>query len=242
MTAQVDTHSRLNQGKLPEQWQQDLFREFAWQVQSQQFVQVAFPGIFPDLTRWQAVDSQWAVLDGQTPWKNDAEQVARMLPVRLFQWPTTTTTKLLSGGQKGAVDAVVQVSRPGPGHPTLRVTLSRLYGDAANIWEVIRVQTDRQSITVPPERQVFSSPVTVTGTGIAFEGQVGILSILDHQYTAIGQHEARGSGMGPTSFSTQVAYRSSFQGVQEGVLALTSFSAADGTINAITLHKALLRA
>ncbi len=64
MTAEVDQNSSLNKGKSSDQWQQDLFREFAWNNGQKAFAQVAFPGIFPDLTRWQAEADQRDVSTG----------------------------------------------------------------------------------------------------------------------------------------------------------------------------------
>ena len=97
-------------------------------------VQVAFPGIFPNLTRYQAEADQARVNQGKNTWKNDAAQVAKALAVESFKWTRTVTTKVLSGGGPQDVYATVQVQEPpvtgGPKlSPTAYVTLSRLEGN-----------------------------------------------------------------------------------------------------------------
>ena len=58
LTAEVDQNSTLNAGKSSGQWTPDLFREFAWNQGEGTLTQVAFRGIFPDLTRYQAEADQ----------------------------------------------------------------------------------------------------------------------------------------------------------------------------------------
>lgn len=55
----------------------DLFREFQWSGNSGALVQVAFPGMYPDLTRWQAETDQGRVNQGQDAWKLDAVKTAQ---------------------------------------------------------------------------------------------------------------------------------------------------------------------
>jgi len=242
MTAEVDKNSSLNKGKSADQWQQDLFREFKWDAGKGTFVQQAFPGIFPDLTRWQAVVDQRLVNAGTDTWKNDARQVAQKLAAQLLKWPTTQSS-IVSGGGSHDIDAVVQLQGKGQiSHPTFTVTLSRLYGDYHNIWEVIRVETRGVTITSPQERSVLNSPMTVTGNGGAsYEAQIGVLYVLDHLYNPIGQGYAMGSSSGPATFTTSVPYSVSFHGgAQEGVVALYATSAADGMMYAAIMHKEML--
>ena len=70
---------------------------------------MAFPGIFPDLTRYQAEADQASVNAGHDPWKNDPVQVAKALEARFFGWQRAVTAKLLSGGGPQDVSATVQV-------------------------------------------------------------------------------------------------------------------------------------
>ena len=76
MTAEVDVN---NVGKPVAAMTPDLFREFDWSASQGIMVQTAFPGIFPDLTRYQAEADQGLVNKGQDTWKNDPQAVAKAL-------------------------------------------------------------------------------------------------------------------------------------------------------------------
>ncbi len=167
---------------------------------------------------------------------------AQAMAAGLLKGSPDAQATVLSGGSAQDVAAVVQVRSESPGKPTIKVTLSRLEGNIHNIWEVTEVQTDHIAITFPAEHASLSSPVTVTGNGNAFEGQVGFVSVLDHLYNEVGRVEAVGkNGMGPTPFTAQVAYHTTFrEGTQEGLLTLFSYSAADGKINGAVILKVLL--
>src|SRR5216683_1672491 len=65
LTAQSDPHSSLNKSLSPPQYEQDLFREFKWSDRLRTLVQVAFSGIFPDMTRYQAELEQSLVNQGK---------------------------------------------------------------------------------------------------------------------------------------------------------------------------------
>ncbi len=243
MTAEVDQNSPLNAGKSSAQWTQDLFREFAWNAGEGTLTQVAFPGIFPDLTRYQAEADQASVNQGQQPWKLSATLVARTLAVNLLNWSLSSSTTLLSGGGAHDVSAVVRVRNSTVVSGAIKVTLSRLEGNTnGGIWEAVAVAVDGMSITSPVQPAVLSSPVSVKGTGEAFEGLIGQVMVLDHLYNTLGKTSATGVvGMGPTSFSTSLYYQSTFPaGIQEGVLVLYAPSNANGSIAAAVMVKVLV--
>jgi hypothetical protein len=244
MTSEVDVNSSINKDKLEAQLTTDLFREFQWSEGAGAFVQLAFPGLYPDLTRYQAEADQARVNQGQDSWKNDPTKVAQNMAVKLLKWSANTQTKVLSGGGPRDVDAVVQVQSTGPDHPTIKVTLSRLEGNANNIWEVIAVADGSlMSITSPHKWDRLSSPVTVKGTGSAFEGDVGTVFVLDHLYNDIGHAKGIPANNGKTTFTTTVTYDATFHGgTQEGVLAYYTYSQADGAISAVVMQKVMLSA
>jgi hypothetical protein len=222
MTAQVNPNSTLNTGKSVSQMTPDIFQEYAWVNGT--MTQVAFPGIFPDMTRYQAEADQTSVNAGHDPWKLDAAAVAKALEVKFFNWQRTVTTKVLSGGGPNNVSATVQVQEAPiqNAHPTIVVTLSRLEGNTHNMWVAIGV-TDSSTLTLKniTARQTISSPVTLEGTGAAFESQVGQAVVYDQAYASIGHttvHANTSAGIG--SYTTKVSYTSSFHGVQEGMVAV----------------------
>ena len=233
LTAEVDANSSINKGKADAQLTPDLFREFKWSDGAGTFVPVSFPGIFPDLTRFQAEKDQAQVNRGQDAWKLDAAMVASHMASdpHLLNWPTTAPTTVVSGGGPHDSDAVVTVKNPGAGGGTIKVSLQRLEGNTnGGIWEVITVEATGMSITAPQSRNLLTTPVTVKGTGNAFEGKIGQVVVLDHLYTDIGHAGATGAtGNGNTSFSASVPYTSTFKGgAEEGLVVLYATNNAGG--------------
>jgi len=244
MTAEAEPPGLTNTGQPVAQRTPDLFREFQWSDGAGTFVQVAFPGIYPDLTRYQAEQDQAQVNGSQDTWKYDAASVASNLVVDLLKWSNKAQTTLLSGGGPRDVDAVVQVRSTGPDHPTIKVTLSRLEGNTHNIWVAIAVMDGSiMSITTPVKWDRLSSPVTVKGTGSAFEGDVGTVYVLDHRYHDIGHAKGIPANNGKTTFTATVGYKTTFPtGAQEGVLAYYTYSQADGAILGVVMLKVLISA
>jgi hypothetical protein len=244
MTAQADELSSLNTGKALSAMTADLFREFKWSRSAGTLAQTVFPGMFPDITRYQAEGDQFQVDQGHQSWKLDATQVATTLAVSLLKWSPKSTPTLLSGGGLHDVSAMVRVRSTEQVSGTIIVTLSRLEGNAnGGIWEVVSVTAPGLLITGPAPSSQISSPAQVSGTGSAFEGIIGKVVVLDHLYQPLGQTQATGAvGMGPTSFSVAVDYQSSFPaGVQEGMLILSVTSNANGSVAAAVMEKVLIK-
>jgi len=243
ITGEVDGASNINNGKPDAELTQDLFREFKWSDGAGTLVPVAFPGIFPDLTRFQAEADQKQVNSGHDPWKLDATMVANRLAATLLQWDPNAPTTLVSGGGSHDTSAVVRVKSTRPASGAIKITFNRLEENTnGGIWEAISVETDGMSITAPQQLDLLTTPIKVTGTGNAFEGVVGKVTVLDHLYTDIGHATATGvTGNGPTTFSTNVAYTSTFKnGSEEGIVVLYAISNADGSIAAAVMVKELL--
>jgi hypothetical protein len=208
----------------------DIYREFQWTGKTRTFVQVVFPGFYPDLTRWQAELDQAAVTMGSDIWKLDAVKVTQ-------HWNLMGgTAKLVKGGGSHDLTAVVNVTHPSPGQantniPVTQVTLNRLEGNPSGIWEITSVGSNWLFIYTPKSGTTITSPVTVTGFGPQFEAQVGVVYILDHLYQQIqvGDNFAMvpdGSSP-PSKFSLDVKFTSSFQGgAQEGIVELVHTSGA----------------
>ena len=239
-TTEVDLHSSLNKGQPPAKLTLDLFREFRGFDTAGTFVQVSFPGLFPDLTRWQAEADQEKVNHGQDTWKLDAVKTAKRFGEKFLQAGGTTT--LVTGGSPHDLDARVNLAFPSPGGggpPRItKVTLSRLEGNATGIWEVTAVEADWLVISSPQSGPTtrMSNPVTVTGFGPQFEAQIGVVWVLDHLYNKIGQGFAMApSGTSPpTNFSVTVPYTSSFQtGAQEGIVELLHAGGASFDFGAV---------
>jgi len=163
LTAEVDLGSSVNSNQPDAGVVQDLFREFKWSGGANTFVQVTFPGIFPDLTRYQAEADQEQVNQGHQPWKLDADMTANALAVYMLKWSTSARATIVSGGGSRDLEAVVTVNSTSPGGGTITVTLSRLEGNTnGGIWEATAVQAGNvATITAPVNRDLLTSPVTV---------------------------------------------------------------------------------
>src|SRR6266480_3755460 len=244
LTAEVDQDSRLNKHVSSNATlTQDLFREFKWSDGVGTLIPVTFPGIFPDLTRYQAEIAQAQVNQGHQPWRLCAIHTAQALAANLLHWSPSAPATLLSGGGNSDLNAVVTVKSTNPASATITVTLSRLEGNSkGNIWEATSVTSPDLSISIPRDRDLLTNPITVKGTGNAFEGRVGKIIVLDHLYTDIGHAEAIGvAGNGSTTFSMSVTYNSTFKsGIQEGVVVLYSYSSANGSISGAAMVKEML--
>lgn len=240
LTAEVDLNSSVNLGQPNASLTQDLFREF----NTGTFAPVSFPGIFPDMTRFQAERDQAQVNQGQNAWTLNAQQVATNFASdpQLLNW-TNSTEALVSGGGPSDAEAVVNVKNNNPGGAGVTLTLQRLEGNTnGGIWEITSVTSNGMSITSPKSRDVLSSPVTVTGTGNAFEGTIGTVMMLDHTYTDIGHATALGaSGNGATTFSVSVTYHSTFKtGMEDGIVVLYEANNAGASYAAAVMVKELV--
>ncbi len=229
LTAQVDLNSSINHNKPATQLKLDLFREFKWSDCAGAFKQTVFPGMYPDLSRYQAEADQAQVSRGHDPWKLDAVQTAKNFATSILKMKSNSSVIVVSGGGAHDLNAVVNVTLPPDGGSTpypVKFTLSRLEANInGGIWEVTAVESENMAITSPRSHERLDSPVTITGSGVAFEGQIGVVRVLDHLYNDIGHAFATSqntnSGFGPGTFSTPVKYDASFHGgSQEGILAL----------------------
>jgi Immunoglobulin-like domain of bacterial spore germination len=242
ITAEVDQASSLNKGQPSVAQTPDLFREFKWSDGAGTLVPVAFPGIYPDLTRYQAETLQRQVNQGQQPWRLSATQTSQSLVANLLKWSASSPATLVSGGGLHDPNAVVSVKSTSAGGSTITVTLSRLEGNTnGGIWEATSVTSPGMTITSPQDRDRLTSPITVTGKGSAFEGIIGKVVILDHLYTDIGHANATGPSGNNAAFTASVTYTSTFKtGSQEGLVTLFSYSAADSTISGAVIVKEML--
>ena len=240
LTGEVDQGSSINRGKSNAAYTVDVFREFKWSDSVGTLVQVSFPGIYPDLTRYQAENDQTQVNQGHDGWKLSATQIAGNLAISLLGWSNSSNATIVSGGGSSDVDAVVNVRSAGAGAGTITVAMSRLEGNTnGGIWIVTGVAAPGFSITSPAVRDSIRSPVTVGGTGTVVAGVTGTVQVLDHLYNDIGHTPAKVLS-GSNSFSTSVIYSTSFHGVQEGLVVLLAENNGGGPVVGAVIEKELI--
>jgi hypothetical protein len=241
LTGEIDPKSSQHAGVPSTQVQQDLYREFRWSDGAGTLVQIAFPGLYPDLTRYQAEFEQGEVNTGQgfQQWRLSAVTTAQNFAEFVLLWDPSAPTSVLSGGGTHDARAVILLKNPSAGGATIKLSLSRLeLNTNGGIWEVTDVATDGMTITSPQNAQQLTSPVLVKGVNIAVAGNPTTIMVFDHDRTEIGQ----ASGIGKTNISTSISFLSSFQGeIQEGVIALYTYT-GNHVIAGAVMVKVLLSA
>ena len=208
--------------------QQDLYREFKWSDGAGTLVQIAFPGLYPDLTRYQAEFEQGEVNTGQgfQQWRLSAVTTAQNFAEFVLGWDANAPTTILSGGGTHDAKAFILVKNPSAGGATIKLSLSRLeLNTNGGIWEVTGVATDGMTIASPQNAQQLTSPGQVRGVDTAFPGKPTTIMVFDQDRTEIGQAAvAQSSGLGKPTFSMSISFSSSLQGeVQEGIIALYAY-------------------
>jgi hypothetical protein len=241
LTAQVDPDSSQNKGHSSTQQLVDLYQEFKWSDSAGTLVPIAFPGLFPDLSRYQAEFEQQEVNNGQgyQQWRLSAATTAQSFAEFILKWDPNTPTAVLSGGGAGDAKAVVLIKNLSAGGAAIRLSLSRLELNMnGGIWEVTDVTTDGLTITSPQNTQQLSSPVQVSGTNTSFAGELTTIIIFDHNRTEIGRAKSNGR----TSIVLHIPYASSFQGeTQEGIVTLYIYTGSHVIVGAVMV-KVLLSA
>ena len=228
------------------QVQQDLYREFKWSDGAGTLVQIAFPGLYPDLTRYQAEFEQREVNTGQgyQQWRLSAVTTAQNFAEFVLGWDPNTPTIVLSGGGTHDAKALILLKNPSADSATIKLSLSRLeLNTNGGIWEVTDVATDGMAIASPQNAQQLTSPVQVKGVDSAFAGKPTTIMVLDHDLTEIGQATmTQSNGIGKTNIATSISFSSNFQGeTQEGIIALYAYT-GNHVIAGAVMVKALLSA
>jgi len=241
LTSQIDPNSSLNKGHFAAQQLVDLYREFKWSDSAGTLVPVAFPGLFPDISRFQAEFEQYEVNNGQgyQQWRLSATTTAQNFAEFVLKWDPNTPTTMLSGGGTNDAKAVVLIKNPSAGGVAIRLSLSRLeLNTNGGIWEVTDVTTDGITISSPQNTQQLSSPAQVTGVNTAFTGKLTTIIIEDHDRAVIGQASVNGK----FAFAIHIPYSSTFQnGTQEGIFTLYAYTGNHVIVGAVMV-KVLLSA
>ena len=228
------------------QVQQDLYREFKWSDGAGTLVQISFPGLYPDLTRYQAEFEQREVNTGQgyQQWRLSAVTTAQNFAEFVLGWDPNTPTSVMSGGGTHDAKALILVKNASAGDATIKLSLSRLeLNTNGGIWEVTGVATDGMTIASPQDAQLLTSPIQVTGVDTAFAGKPATIKVFDHDLTEIGRATVNQSNsISKSNIATSISFSSSFQGeTQEGIIALYAYT-GNHVISGAVMVKELLSA
>jgi hypothetical protein len=204
----------------------DLFKEYKWNGST--FTQILFPGIYPDITHYQAEKSQALYVStggasGNESWRASGVLVAEHLAISIFHWPNVNKAVL----KNNLVDPIiVQVINNGTGGGGFDATLYHLDGVYSNILEITSVTSTNGSVSLnnPASGTQVSSPVNVVGNYVAGGSILGRVVLYDNTYVTVGDsgalHTTQSTGSG--SFSVPMHYTLNAHGMQEGVVAFLS--------------------
>lgn len=201
----------------------DLFKEYKWNGST--FTQILFPGIYPDITHYQAEKSQALYAStggasGNESWRTSGVLVAEHLAFSIFHWSNVNKAVL----KNNLVDPIiVQVINNGTGGGGFDATLYHLDGVSSNILEITSVTSSNGSVSLnnPASGTQVSSPVNVVGNYAASGSIVGKVVLYDNTYVTVGDSGALHS-TGSGSFSVPMHYTLNAHGMQEGVVAFLS--------------------
>jgi hypothetical protein len=200
----------------------DLFKEYKWNGTT--FTQVLFPGLYPDVTHYQAEKSQSLYVSqggasGNESWRTSGVGIAEHLAFSIFHW--SNVTKLVV--KNNLVDPIiVQVTNNGTGGGGFIATLYHLDGISTNILEITSVTSTNGSVSLssPTVGAQITSPVSVQGNYVATGSILGQVLVYDNTYVTVGATGALHSSLtaGSASFSVAIPYTLNASGVQEGVI------------------------
>lgn len=232
----------------------DLFKEYQWDGST--YVQVLFPGIYPDVTHYQAEQSQ-SLVNAQlaqataTPtaphnaWQDSAFPVVNKLSQDVFHWlPSQVTDSVVTYNARSGI-YVIKATNDGPGGGGFIASLFRLDDIQTNIFEVKQVTSiDGTALLSSPVSGVqLTNPVKVSASYKSIGIIVGRVVLYSDAYVMVGDSNAiHGSAStGFVNFNLSVSYHLPTHGLQEGVVAFYSSNQNSIAItNQVVMIKVLL--
>jgi hypothetical protein len=206
----------------------DVFKEYQWNGAT--FTQILFPGIYPDMTYYQAeqdqaqLDAELAAGNKRDAWKATFDGVVNDLAKRIFHWIDTHTSTIQFSPHNGVYIAAVE--NLGPGGGGFVASMFRLDNNIQNIFEIKQVSSidGSTSLTSPTMGVQLTSPVSVSGGSLASGSILGKVVVYSDIFIAIGDSgdiPSPATG-GYAYFSKSVTYHLNSPGVQEGLVVFYS--------------------
>ena len=197
----------------------DVFKEYQWNGST--FVQVLSPYLFPDMTQYQAEQSQARVASGLDTWKLSPTSEAAHLAQDIFHWSAFTLKTVIFSQTQNIVSIAVTNQAPGGGG--FYAVFHHLDGVATNIYEAGQVSSidGNALLTSPTASSTLTSPVSVSGSYVVNGSLLGHVELISDNYLTIGDsgaiHSSVSSGL--TSFTASVSYHLNAHGLEEGAVA-----------------------
>jgi len=239
-TAEIGVHGLSSAAR-------DLFKEYKWNGTT--FAQVLFTGLYPDVTHYQAENSQALYVSqggasGNESWRTSGVDVAEHLAFSIFHWSNVTKSVV----KNNLLDPIiVQITNNGLGGGGFIATLYHLDGASTNILEITTVTSTNGSVSLtnPMVGTQVTSPVSVQGNYVASSSILGRVVVYDNTYVTVGDTGALRSSptAGSASFSVAIPYTLNASGVQEGVIAFFATTQSNASfINQAVMMKVFLSA
>ena len=208
-----------------------VFKEYQWNGAT--FTQILFPGIFPDMTHYQAevdqanVNAQLAQTTA-TPtanssvWQDSAFQVVSKMAQDIFHWSSSVIKNTVVTYNTPSSTFIIQTTNYGPGGGGFITSLFHLDNVATNIFEVKQVTSiDGTTLLSSPANdlaQPLASPVRVSASYRSAGTLVGRVALYSDTYVVLADTGALRGSAGTATFAPAVGFHLNARGVQEGLV------------------------
>lgn len=227
----------------------DVFKEYQWNGSA--FVQVMFPGMYPDMTYYQAVQNQaqlnteLAAGNKQDEWRILFFGVPDHLARVIFHWTNIDTRTVRFRSSTGTY--IVAVYNLGPGGGGFIASMFHLDNSESNTFEIMQLTSIDGSVllSAPTTGVQLGNPLTISGSSDANGTILGKAVVYNDNFIDIGESgDIRSpASAGYVNFTKSINYHLNSSGVQEAAVAFywTNQNNSNFT-NQIVIVKVLLTA
>jgi hypothetical protein len=203
----------------------DVYKEFQWNGSN--FVQILFPGIYPDMTYYQAeqnqaqLNTELAAGNKQDAWRILFFGVPDHFARVIFHWTNIDTRTVRFRSSTGTY--IVAVYNLGPGGGGFIATMFHLGNNEANSFEIMQLTSIDGSVllSAPTMGVQLGNPVTVSGSSYANGTILGKAVVYNDTFLDVGDSgDIRSpNSAGYVNFTKAINYHLNSSGVQEAAVA-----------------------
>ena len=203
----------------------DVFKEYQWNGSA--FGQAMFPGMYPDMTYYQAeqnqaqLNTELAAGNKQNAWRTVFLGVPDHLAKLIFHWTNIDTHTVRFQSSTGTY--IVAVYNLGPGGGGFIATMFHLDNSEANTFEIMHLTSIDGSVllSTPTTGVQLGNPLTISGSTYANGTVLGKAVIYNDTFIDIGDSgDIRSpASAGYVNFTKSINYHLNSSGVQEAAVA-----------------------
>jgi hypothetical protein len=203
----------------------DVFKDYQWNGSA--FVQVMFPGMYPDMTYYQAeqnqtqLNTELAAGNKKDEWRTLFFGVPDHLARVIFHWTNIDTRTIRFRSNTGTY--IVAVYNLGPGGGGFIASMFHLDNSVANTFELMQLTSIDGSVllSTPATGVQLGNPLTINGSSYANGSILGKAVVYNDSFIDIGDS---GDIRSPTTsgyvnFTKSINYHLNSSGVQEAAVA-----------------------